>query len=388
MNKIFKTALILVFLAAGAERSSASTPGGAVQRIDVFTFSAALYLADTQLPRIIHTGLERISSVTKYAVIKGTAADNIGLKSLSIAYYSSGDTAFSTATIALNGETQYCFNQAMTLGSAKNSDFFYKITAEDVNNGITIWPESGEFNCVKITPGRSKKFDVNGGKLILPDGNPDDGETSIELPDGALDAPADISISEIDPDDESVPRGNAPAISHRPLAVYRFEPSGLFFKKTVKINLLFRDFNKDGVVDGTLYGVNDMKIMWWDGFEWRLLASSVDKDMNLVSSRIKHFSYYAVFPVPALTDDDYRPKEKIITPASIDGYNDYATFGAVGPDEMINVFDVTGQRIREIRGDITWDGKDDRNELVESGIYIYQIKLKDKIISGTIVVAK
>jgi hypothetical protein len=41
-------------------------------------------------------------------------------------------------------------------------------------------------------------------------------------------------------------------------------------------------------------------------------------------------------------------------------------------------------------GVITWDGKDDGGQLVESGIYIYQIKLKasGKIISGTVVVAK
>lgn len=102
---------------------------------------------------------------------------------------------------------------------------------------------------------------------------------------------------------------------------------------------------------------------------------------------------YAVFPAKALTDNDYRPKEKIITPATVDGHNDYATFSGVSPADTINVYDVSGRKIREIvggQGSSTWDGKDDSGRLVESGIYIYQIKLHEtgKIVSGTVVVAK
>jgi hypothetical protein len=99
-------------------------------------------------------------------------------------------------------------------------------------------------------------------------------------------------------------------------------------------------------------------------------------------------SLYAVFPVGNLSDDDYRPKEKIITPATPDNKNDFAAFGALGPADIVNIFNVNGHRIRQLKNDSIWDGKDEDGKIVESGIYIYQIKLADKIVSGTIVVAK
>jgi GTP-binding protein len=56
--------------------------------------------------------------------------------------------------------------------------------------------------------------------------------------------------------------------------------------------------------------------------------------------------------------------------------------------DTVNIYDVNGRRVRELRGNSTWDGRDDDNMIVESGLYIYQIKRAGKIISGTIVVAK
>ena len=35
-----------------------------------------------------------------------------------------------------------------------------------------------------------------------------------------------------------------------------------------------------------------------------------------------------------------------------------------------------------------WSGEDEDGNIVESGIYIYQIKVDGKVISGTILVAK
>jgi len=58
-----------------------------------------------------------------------------------------------------------------------------------------------------------------------------------------------------------------------------------------------------------------------------------------------------------MTDDDYRPKEKIITPATVDGYNDFASFGGLGPDDTVNLFDIRGRRVRELKTDFTWDGR-------------------------------
>jgi hypothetical protein len=39
-------------------------------------------------------------------------------------------------------------------------------------------------------------------------------------------------------------------------------------------------------------------------------------------------------------------------------------------------------------GSNTWDGKDERGQLVESGLYIYQIRIADELINGTVVVIR
>ena len=39
-------------------------------------------------------------------------------------------------------------------------------------------------------------------------------------------------------------------------------------------------------------------------------------------------------------------------------------------------------------GSNIWDGKDESDQLVESGLYIYQIRTDDEVINGTVVVIR
>ena len=79
-------------------------------------------------------------------------------------------------------------------------------------------------------------------------------------------------------------------------------------------------------------------------------------------AKITHFTYYALFPVKPLTADDYRPKEKIITPAQIDNKNDFATFDGLGDEFEIRIYDITGRLVRLLNQTVSsgpkWDGKD------------------------------
>ena len=232
-------------------------------------------------------------------------------------------------------------------------------------------------------------LDTRGGILMLPDGNSETGGTSLEIPEGALTSAKDITITEVDPLDAAVPSGNLPALSDRAVSVYKFEPSGLVFNKLVNMKLLYHDLDKNGLVDGTNYDEKTLRAMWWDGYEWRAFNTKVDVANKVAATRTNHFSYYAVFPSKPLTDDDYRAKERIITPATLDMRNDFATFGMLGPDDTVNIYDVNGNKVRQIRGDeISWDGKDDDGRIAPSGIYVYQMRIDGKLISGTIVIAK
>lgn len=168
--------------------------------------------------------------------------------------------------------------------------------------------------------------------------------------------------------------------------MYSFGPDGTVFNKAVTLTLLYLDLNNDGRDDATGYNADTLRVFWWDGFEWRYLGGTVDRNSRTVSVPVMHFSLYALFPAQEPSADDYRPKENIITPNG-DGINDMATFG-IPAGVTIKVFDTVGRVIRTLDGITVWDGKDDGATIVESGVYIYQFRVNGKLISGVIVVAK
>ena len=121
----------------------------------------------------------------------------------------------------------------------------------------------------------------------------------------------------------------------------------------------------------------------------------MDTLKKTVTAKVMHFSRFAIFPAAPLSNKDFWPKQRIITPARIDGRNDTADFNALDPtqDYEIKIFDLNGRKIRSILNPLTkWDGKNDGGDVVESGVYIYQFKAdvndKKQLISGTITVAK
>jgi len=66
-----------------------------------------------------------------------------------------------------------------------------------------------------------------------------------------------------------------------------------------------------------------------------------------------------------------------------------------GGHVILDIYNVTGQKIRTLvngyypRGNIVaWDGKDDRNRVVASGIYIYQIRFRNLVQSKKMIIIK
>jgi flagellar hook assembly protein FlgD len=62
----------------------------------------------------------------------------------------------------------------------------------------------------------------------------------------------------------------------------------------------------------------------------------------------------------------------------------------------IRIFDVTGALVRRnldasgvgVCNGMVWNGKDQAGMIVKGGIYIYQVEAGDKVVTGTVVVAK
>jgi hypothetical protein len=306
-----------------------------------------------------------------------------------------GDGKISTTTFLSSGTTGTSSHQWISTGtysvsvnaldsrglsSAQSNPLYVTITSTGSVNQPPIQLPQDTVVSGLVTAG-------DGGTISLPDGL--GAQTTIEIPAGALNTDTSITISKVDVSNVSqVPNGTTPAPAVRPVAAYEFLPSGLLFNKTVTIKLVYSDADQDGIVDGTNINEKDLGIMWWDGYIWRYIGGNVDTTLNVVTAQVQHFTIYALFPVSALTDDAFRPKEKIITPALADGVNDIANFGGIVAGDVINIYDVNGKRVRQIQDENIWDGKNDNGDIVKGGIYIYQIKKQDKTISGTIVVAK
>ena len=165
------------------------------------------------------------------------------------------------------------------------------------------------------------------------------------------------------------------------------------------MNLLYFDLDNNGKPEDwegeeKEFNESQLACYWWDGITWRPAGGKVDRERNSVTINVSHFSYYGLFKVRPMGFSEYRPKERIITPACADGKNDVAYFsGLTGQVATVRIYDITGKKIRTIEGEpYEWDGTDDDGNIVESGVYIYQFRAdvngKKRMVSGTIVVAK
>ncbi len=329
-------------------------------------------------------------------VVKAKAQDGeSGITSIKLCYRKIGGAAFESANMyegAPEPVIAECSGE-IPAGFITADGIQYYV---DIRDKAKNWFFStGEYNVypptITVIPHQVevfKTYTVSVGKdeqtVVLPDGNPDDGETSLYFPASALKEQITVSITQEDVT-QSPKKGAEP-----PVVVFDFKPDGKMFKKPVTMTILYFDLDGDGKVDGTEINEADLKIFLWDGFQWRLTGGSVDNQKNTVSAKLMHFSKYALFQWTGVLDlKDTSPLRKIITPNS-DGENDYAEFCGLEPPYELYIHNIRGRIIKSYE-DISspvWDGTDEDGDIVESGIYMYQIKKDGEILSGVIVVAK
>lgn len=274
----------------------------------------------------------------------------------------------------------------------------YRLKVWRIDNGVatTTTPVTSPANSelwhnVGVQANAVEAFGVAGGRFLLRDGNPADGETSLDIPRGLLSGVTAITLDELPSNDPTIPGGLSQVYR-----VYRIDADKRVENASMVLSLLYPDFEypagQDGTVDGTTTPESKVGIAWFDGFIWRPLGGTVNAQSNLVSAKIGSFGYYAVGPFLAPSAEDRRPMQKIITPNG-DGKNDFAEFlfAGVVDNIKIEIFDMSGHRMRTLYSAVNtqgWDGRDDSGDVVESGVYIYQYKFEGKMVSGLVAVAK
>ena len=94
----------------------------------------------------------------------------------------------------------------------------------------------------------------------------------------------------------------------------------------------------------------------------------------------------AVLEVPSA--DDCKPVRRTIVKGRIGVKYPGFEFKNMKEGDVLKIYNVNGKKIREITSGtaegFVWDGRNDSGDWAKSGIYIYQIKVDGKLISGTI----
>ena len=375
---------ILVYLAADL-RAAAAGDYNTTIFFDLYHLAPA--------PDITHTPIKKIGIIGDKIVFKA----NITNATDTTLYYSIETSTGSIKGVSVGNTGTYTYTLSREKVT-KPGNVYYHIEAR--NGERTIWwPVGSEWQEVIVSQTTASDLPVGpkGGKVIVLDGNPDDGEVMVEIPEGALTEAKKITIEQIT-DLSRIP-GYSEGWDWEPVAVYNFTEEGTRFKKPVTMNLLYFDLDNNGKPEdwkGKEMEFNESQLAcyWWDGINWRPAGGKVDSDRNIATIMVSHFSYYGLFKARPMGISEYRPKERIITPASQDGWNDVAYFsGLSGQATTVRIYDITGKKIRTIEGEpYEWDGTDDDGNIVESGVYIYQFKAdvegKKRLVSGTIAVAK
>ncbi|MBN1385222.1 MAG: discoidin domain-containing protein [Elusimicrobia bacterium] len=307
----------------------------------------------------------------------------------------SSDTETTMDTV----ELQHTFNSSTTVHSFSIADNnTYQYDFKDIvadREGVLTYTVS-VFNAIglstvfasTVTIKTEVTKSITSGEVKLEDGNPDDGHTYISVPAGALSGQTDITLKYIDRSLAPAPCGTI--VTSSPSVIYEFLPTGQTFNRPVDLCLVYLDTNNDGIDDISQHSESGLQLFLWDGYEWVPVGGKLDAANNTITAKIMHFSKYAIFPAFPLSADECRPRQRIITPDYKDGKNDYAEFHGFTftEDYEINIFDITGRKIRTLENENLWFGDNDDGDIVESGVYIYQFEVNGKLISGVIAVAK
>jgi gliding motility-associated-like protein len=380
----------VTYVYLGARVSSGSPRGDYKAKLVVELVSS---VSDAGVPRISHSPVSRVFFANRPLVFMCTIDEDVQLASSVFHYRMSGDVQYSSVSLVLTQNPrnpfQWFAQVSLPPGQVRLGPLNYYFEASDGFShgfsGSSMTPHStdilGEYASV------SDPMPAGGGRITMSDGDARFGSTYLDMKSGCESGGVNMTSRKVNP-------MSLPGISGTPgLIIYEFHPERpCNFTKRAEIALKYDDENGDGIVDGTNIQVKDLKLYWWDNFEWRYIGGASEKNSRLVKAGLTHLSVFGLFA--GVLDPDFRPREKIITPNG-DGMNDIAVFDGLDGQPYyftVKIMDIQGRQIRTLEQFGRWDGRDDQGNTVEGGVYLYQISLNEgfggRTVSGLITVAK
>ncbi|MBN2407869.1 MAG: hypothetical protein JXJ19_09235, partial [Elusimicrobia bacterium] len=168
-------------------------------------------------------------------------------------------------------------------------------------------------------------------------------------------------------------------------------------RKGVSIVMSYRSLTARRV-PATAESENKQMVLYWhNGVEWVRLGGTNEQKMSRVYTSCRRLGKFGI-KLAALADEFtlntveprlFIPEEQNFMVNAVRFYFENPDYEEV----TIKIFDITGAEIRsslrrEGENVMFWDGKDEGGKIVKGGIYIYQAEAGDKIVNGSIVVAR
>lgn len=158
-----------------------------------------------------------------------------------------------------------------------------------------------------------------------------------------------------------------------------------------KLNIRYNE--NENACDGNSILVED----GWENVSSEDFAKfSIEEDGNISYPPFMNAWIRIDAVVSSPSDNDYRPAKRVRVKSRISAYGGFK-FNNLKDGDVVKIYTVNGQKVAELTtgessSGFEWKGRKGTNnsgDWAKSGIYVYQIKLKEenKIISGTIVLA-
>ena len=329
-------------------------------------------------PKIVHREIKRISQFDRILVATGTFIDNAKAShgktaNLTLEYYFDSESNISFHDIRLNGNN-FIMNTD-TPGAILNipqsvQTVSYRIAAAysyDDSDAVKYHTHTGSWTTAVLNSSAAAVIGDAGGKLILQNADQRYGDAFIYIEPNVVQNDTQYVFSECDPK-AAYPWPSAEST----IRIYEVSP------------LIDADFAITLFGDGTNA---DYQMKYWNdvSFLWEDLNTAKHTDRTY-SSRGHSGGYYALivpagYPTAAIISN--RPSKRAFMPGS------QIVFSNLNFGDSVAIYNLRGKQIRKLDkvdfdGTLKWDGKNNSGDYAESGSYIYQIRVKGKLISGTV----
>lgn len=369
--------------------------------VSVYTFAEPLRVLSAHVkfpsvivPTITHTAIDAVSSIdrilnAKISVDFGSYTNTTATARIKYSV-DGGDVQQEPQGegVSIKNNEEFFIQLPEFLQSATNTD--YQIVVDFRNDQGTIietvvFPSSTTYQHSEFTDTITKNIVADdGGTVEFNSGNQQYSNTKLEISKDTLSADTKIVIKQI-----PIENFDTSSSSEQLAAVYKVYsiPENIEILSPIKANFYY------GLTPTSTKFVLKYKKEETD--KWKILTiSKTDLQNRIITSNIGKFGYYGIFEKIKEEDSNYRPDKRVRVKARIPTYGGFK-FNNLKDGDVVKIYTTSGKKIAELTtGDaegFEWKGRKGTNnsgDWAPSGIYIYQIKVKGKVISGTIVFAK